>query len=528
MGKSYKDQFKNEDGVWRTIGGRKVFIRTGQSLSDAMIESGKFKKNIRESYRKAKEEEKTYKVDTTKLKGEYHKLPERTPEEQASDERYANAKAMYKLTGDEKYKKAYQEEIEKSTERIRQKVEDEKKTKLGGWKINEEGKKINETMDRRASIIEKLDNDTKDLNSYDKYNLAVSKLENNDYSSPTERQYWSGEIERYKKSQSNDTFEVGDLKRKALETLPKDHIDSHEGDLYIKKTPQSTELLNRMKDKDSGLLSTFKDQQTGEEWYDIPFANMEYDYKEKAFDNEATKYYSKLTQYQTREDLDMRKRWLQDNVYDESKYKEYEDFYRQGEQYYENKYGVDQKDEDYSKVNENARISFGKVDAYGSGRKNNEVTIEMELKDGRFSASGKVWNSKHTDIISGGQNLDEIKEYLKGNKDYEKIYNMWQKHHLNDMHAGTEKQEEALNKKFGGVNPNKYDEQVAYLKSINLYEDNGYRFGSGWLKRDIPQDDLKEITKIIRNSNYRKDYDEYLRTHKNSTLSFEEFKKWFK
>ena len=31
-------------GVWRTIGGRRVFIKNGQNLSDAMKESGKFKK----------------------------------------------------------------------------------------------------------------------------------------------------------------------------------------------------------------------------------------------------------------------------------------------------------------------------------------------------------------------------------------------------------------------------------------------------------------------------------------------------
>lgn len=31
-----------EDGVWRTIGGHRVFIKSGQSLSDAMKESGKF------------------------------------------------------------------------------------------------------------------------------------------------------------------------------------------------------------------------------------------------------------------------------------------------------------------------------------------------------------------------------------------------------------------------------------------------------------------------------------------------------
>lgn len=31
-----------EDGVWRTISGRRVFIKKGQSLTDAMRESGKF------------------------------------------------------------------------------------------------------------------------------------------------------------------------------------------------------------------------------------------------------------------------------------------------------------------------------------------------------------------------------------------------------------------------------------------------------------------------------------------------------
>lgn len=43
----YKDDYTNEEGVWRTIGGRRVFIRTGQSLGDAMRESGKFK-NLKE------------------------------------------------------------------------------------------------------------------------------------------------------------------------------------------------------------------------------------------------------------------------------------------------------------------------------------------------------------------------------------------------------------------------------------------------------------------------------------------------
>ena len=100
-------------GVWRTVGGRRIFIKDGQDLASAMKESGKFKTKKQE----------------------------------------------------------------------------------------EKGKKFNDTMDKRQAIIEKLDKETADLEEYDKYNLAVSKLENNDYSSPTERQYWAGTIERYKKSQ---------------------------------------------------------------------------------------------------------------------------------------------------------------------------------------------------------------------------------------------------------------------------------------------------------------------------------------
>ena len=34
-----------ENGVWRTVGGRRIFIKEGQDLASAMKESGKFKNN---------------------------------------------------------------------------------------------------------------------------------------------------------------------------------------------------------------------------------------------------------------------------------------------------------------------------------------------------------------------------------------------------------------------------------------------------------------------------------------------------
>lgn len=41
-----------ENGVWRTVGGRRIFIKEGQDLASAMKESGKFSKKKDELYEK--------------------------------------------------------------------------------------------------------------------------------------------------------------------------------------------------------------------------------------------------------------------------------------------------------------------------------------------------------------------------------------------------------------------------------------------------------------------------------------------
>ena len=48
------------NGVWRTIGGRRVFIKDGQDLSSAMKESGKFSRVAKNQklYKDLKEENK--------------------------------------------------------------------------------------------------------------------------------------------------------------------------------------------------------------------------------------------------------------------------------------------------------------------------------------------------------------------------------------------------------------------------------------------------------------------------------------
>ncbi len=181
-------------------------------------------------------------------------------------------------------------------------------------------------------------------------------------------------------------------------------------------------------------------------------------------------------------------------------------------------------------------LDFGKINYYGTGKRY-KATVEMELRKcggektfiiekgekvytGKetpvyyeFSACGYVWNSLQTDIICGGQCLDEMKKFLGKNKDFNQVYTWWKLYHLNGMNAGTPEQEKAINewKKAG----NKYDYTAVcdYLKSIDLYEINFtgkstgkyynnelYRYGTAWIIEEIPENDFNAILKFIENN----------------------------
>lgn len=49
-----------EDGVWRTVAGRRIFIKNGQSLTDAMKNSGKFNSRGEKLELTNKDKEKIY------------------------------------------------------------------------------------------------------------------------------------------------------------------------------------------------------------------------------------------------------------------------------------------------------------------------------------------------------------------------------------------------------------------------------------------------------------------------------------
>lgn len=142
-----------------------------------------------------------------------------------------------------------------------------------------------------------------------------------------------------------------------------------------------------------------------------------------------------------------------------------------------------------------------------SENKRLEIRIELRLNNDKkyiFSASGFLREKNEYGIykdVSGGQLFDDVEvfECFKDAKMFLKIYKLWKKYHLNDMHAGTQKQEEFLKKHNFSNWANNYTETCQFLEKHNLLYDNGYKFGSSCLLQEIPLIDIEVIKDIILN-----------------------------
>ena len=147
-------------------------------------------------------------------------------------------------------------------------------------------------------------------------------------------------------------------------------------------------------------------------------------------------------------------------------------------------------------------FDFGKIDWYDRGRKINAVTVDVELRDSgkgpEFSACADVWNARRTDIVAGGQILDEVAKYVRDPL-FKKIRRLWRLHHCNDMHAGTPEQEKYLaeHRTWRGD----YGKDCACLKEAGLYrvmvDGKPYEYGNAWLYWPIPDEDLAEIKGLL-------------------------------
>lgn len=84
-------------------------------------------------------------------------------------------------------------------------------------------------------------------------------------------------------------------------------------------------------------------------------------------------------------------------------------------------------------------FSFGKI-AYNGKRKINEVTLEIELRDWNgyleFAACVSIWNNIHSDIVAGGQMIDNLYNDFSRCRIsilYKTIMQLWEKYHCKDI-----------------------------------------------------------------------------------------------
>lgn len=142
-----------------------------------------------------------------------------------------------------------------------------------------------------------------------------------------------------------------------------------------------------------------------------------------------------------------------------------------------------------------AGFSIEKVSKPGKDQDGNDVAVRYDI-----SLSGDV-RSKTGAWEGGGQVGDYFygAEPFKGTKtDPTELAGLWEKNHLNSMHAGTAEQEawakrreEELGRKLTT------DER---LKDIPTDSQTGYKYGSAWLYKDVPADDIADMLRNFRSA----------------------------
>lgn len=138
---------------------------------------------------------------------------------------------------------------------------------------------------------------------------------------------------------------------------------------------------------------------------------------------------------------------------------------------------------------------------YDRDNSKNLAEVEWSLVDGRFSASGGIWQTNKRDYTTCGQILEELLEFFPNDELLNRIVTVWRKWHLNDLTPGSPKQMEFLAQHEQNAPKTNYYEWAkdkltfAYLNPDESFIYNGkeYEYGSAWLKTELPDTVVNEI-----------------------------------
>lgn len=125
-------------------------------------------------------------------------------------------------------------------------------------------------------------------------------------------------------------------------------------------------------------------------------------------------------------------------------------------------------------------------------------TLKRVREEKIIVISGGVWDHMHKDYMMRGQCLDTLVELMPDNEILKVVHPIWKEYHCNNLHAGTQKQEEALLLYFTEIEEKyDYDKAKEYLSVIGLYEDRGYKYGSSWLLKPVPDEVLQRLITVL-------------------------------
>lgn len=196
---------KNDDigGVWRTVGGRRIFIKDGQDLKTAMKESGKFKtKKIKNQEIEQEQFEKKYNAEEQfKIKKEYEDIKKQL---NVKEQEYNTLRAKWRKenypdlkSGTQEFKDANKEYDIKNKEKF---LSDNKKIYEDYDRISKQKEEyFNQLKKEFTRLKKKYPSDAND--SYNKHLLEILTKEASGYEEIAKRLLISDgkNFEKYKK-----------------------------------------------------------------------------------------------------------------------------------------------------------------------------------------------------------------------------------------------------------------------------------------------------------------------------------------
>lgn len=126
-----------------------------------------------------------------------------------------------------------------------------------------------------------------------------------------------------------------------------------------------------------------------------------------------------------------------------------------------------------------------------------KMKVDITFDGTRLSISGTTWEWTNYGTwreTGGGQNLDDLIQHFVDMPNAKRLYEIWDRWHLNDMNAGDVAQEAYLRRlKEDGWKYKGYDRTSVVLEMAGLNPHNGYTYGHAWKFEQVPEKIIEEL-----------------------------------